>query len=324
MGVPLKDWLLNRHIPDREPTVSLWRSLSVRRCCGPSDRSADARELDVRLLLSGYACRTLALADERRLHLAALDSQDLFDDLAEEDLFREALADEVFRERLKQRLRDLNERSSSRAVADWLNRPSASFALASAALAIVIWVGALFHPQWQGKLSGSLEPTAGPSHAKEFLPEARPPVAAGQEEEPISLERLWNSAEPRRASGVELSLNRPGDIWAYAKGEPMRIAFSVPWDASVVLLSKSPEGVITRLFPDDYRPSIRVRANESVAVMHAGQRESYAAEPMGRHYLRLLVFPVGTDPLHAGASGRIPLLAVERDFLVHDRSGNGD
>ena len=277
------------------------------------------RDIDVRHLLGAYATGTLSPAEERRLHAAALDDQQLFDALADEELLREALADRAFRQRLQRRLRELNERSSrslASKFADWFRQPVVLAGAAVAAMALVIGTGVLLKTQGPGGPGAGLEPATRPSGIEE-LPSA--PPSAGTEG--ISLERLWDSARPSQVGGVELGLNRSGTTPRYAVGDPIRIGFRVRRAAAVALLSRSPDGAVTQVFPNRQWSSPVVRANERVVVPSAGQGYSRVAGPRGRHELRLLVFPPDVDPLQPGAAERERPVVVEQQYLVVGSQG---
>ena len=232
------------------------------------------------------------------MHLAALEDQRLFNALAGEDLLREVLADESFRARLNERLLALSGHTPAVAMAgapNWLQRPAASCAIGIAALALATSAGALIRSQRRGRPSGGLEYSAGPSRDKVLVPKLSLPATAAPDNEVLPLELLWNSAETSRAKGVALNLDCQGDPPVYAQGKPLRIEFSVPWEASVLLLSKGPNGMITRLFPDDRCPSMLVRTNEKVAIILNRYDDSRLAGPMARHSLRLRNIRRGSD-----------------------------
>ena len=134
------------------------------------------------------------------------------------------------------------------------------------------------------------------------------------------LESLWESARPRRVRGVELDLDRSGTVPRYEVGDPLRIGFSVQRDAAVVLLARRPGGAVSQYFPNRRRSSPRVGANERVMVPGAGQGYLRVSGPLGRHALRLLVYPPNVDPLEPDAD-RERSLAVEREFAVVGRRG---
>ena len=96
----------------------------------------------------------------------------------------------------------------------------------------------------------------------------------------------------------------------------MRVEFSVPEDAIVVILAKPPGGGVTRWFPSRLQPSAFVRANEKVMVPRAGQGRMRVAGPPGRHRLRLLVFPLGTDLVDVKSIGRGRPRVAERQYQV--------
>lgn len=276
------------------------------------------REIDVRELLGAYATGTLLPAEERLLHEAALDDQELFDALADEDLLREALADPVFRQRLQRRLRELRGRSSrslSFPLADWLRRPMVLAGAAVVAIALVIGTGVLRKMRDLDGFGPGLQPATRPSGVEE-LP-SRPMDGADR----TSLERLWERARPSQIAGVELVLDRSGTVPRYATGDPIRIGFSVQREAAVVLLSQDPNGFVRQYFPNQRRSSPRIGANERVVVPGAGQGFLRVSGPSGRHALRLLVFPPNADPMQLGTPGSERPLAVEREYQVVGRQG---
>ena len=309
--------------------------MSIRR--SPSDvdlRSRiDARgvatetEVGVRELVGAYACDILSPREERRLHEAALDDQDLFDALAEESLLREAFADEAFRQRLLCRLRVLEEgfpRRVAAGLAALFGQPSTLLAVGTAAIGIVAGFGGLFRALQPPSPDSSSRAASQPIEERELPSDFRSFNFFGGHEHSVQLGRLWNSVRPGSVTGVELRLNRQGIPPHYTRGEPMRVGFSVPKEAAVVMLSKSPEGVVTQLFPDERRSSPLVRANERVTVPSAGQGDSWLAGPIGRHRLRLLVFAPGADPFKAEPAGQVRPMAVERLFSVLAHPSAGD
>ena len=92
----------------------------------------------------------------------------------------------------------------------------------------------------------------------------------------------------------------------------------------MVLLARNPEGAVKRLFPEGPKLWTDVHANERFAVTHVERNESRLARSIGRYDLRLLVFPVGSDPLQATANETIQNLAVERGFEVLSPLRNSD
>lgn len=297
----------------------IWRSPSKAGSEGGFSADPSSLEIDTWQLLGAYAFGTLSVAEERRLHSAALIDQDLFNALADEDLLRTALEDEAFHKRLKERLLDRSERFPAHAllrVRDWLGRPTAALAIGAVALVIVLSTGALLFLPETGNPGTASEYSGRPIQAKGLLSPPPAPPLVGWDESASSLEFLWNSADPTWSDGVQLTLDQSGDPPQYAAGEAVRIGFSVRRDVTVVLLAKNPEGAVTRLFPNGPEPWIQVRANEKIAVTHIERDESRLAGSIGRHDLRLLVLPVGIDPVQAVTNETSWKLAVEQGFEV--------
>ena len=269
-------------------------------------------------MLGAYAWATLSAAEERQLHQAALEDQELFNALADEDLLREALEDEAFRQRLQRRLRELNGEGPVRGFASvltgWFRRPAVVAAAGLTAVLLAVGIPLLLEWTSPGGARMDFEPAVQPGQAK-GLPSARESEAGGRIGGE-SLERLWDLGRTGRDPGVELGLDRSGEVPRYAVGDRMRVGFSVPRDAVVVLLARAPGGAVTRLFPNRRRSSPLVGAGERVMVPRAGQGYARVAGPPGRHRLRLLAFPPGTDLPEAGLAGRGRPLAAERKYQV--------
>jgi hypothetical protein len=265
-----------------------------------------------RAYLGAYASGSLSRSEERRLHRAALDDQELFNELAQEELLREVFSDSVFRQRVMRRLRSLEERPRfgwAALFASWFRQPA--FAAGAAMAAMVLAAGvALFQEERIPREAAKGLESAG-AMEKGLVPEPETDSALAGTGRDGLLEQLWGQARLGREDGVELGFDRPGDVPRYAVGEGIRVRFSVPSDASVVLLAKGPAGVVTRLFPDSRHPSPQVRANEQVQVPSAEQDILRVTGPGGRNRLRLLVLLP-----EAEAVGRERALAVERSFDV--------
>ena len=271
---------------------------------------------DVKHYLGGYAWGILSPAEERRLHEAALDDQDLFNALAHEHLFREALEDEEFRSRLKRRLRELNERPGrvfQLGFSDWFKRPAVSFAAVAATLILAVGLYRLSEMRSPGP-EGDGDDSAAVLIAPKSL-EPAPQSTSRVEGDGESLERLWDRAriEP---DAISLELDRPGQIPRYVEGEPLQISFSLAQDAAVLLLARDREGIVRQIFPNEYQSSPLVCANQRFVVPQAGLDHWLFAAKTGRHRLRLLVFPAGSDPLEPGSGGLNRPQAAELQYQV--------
>lgn len=304
-----------------------WQSTSKTCREGAVDADPSNPEIDVWQLLGAYAFGTLSPIEEQRLHSAALIDQALFDALADEHLLGMALEDQAFRKRLRQRLLHLSKRFPANAlpyVRDWLGRPTASLAIATVTLVVALSTVAWLFPAKTGGPSTAAEFSDRPIQTKGLAPTPPASPPGGWDENASSLEFLWHSADPTWGGGAQLTLNRSGEPPQYALGEAVRIRFSVRKDAAVVLLARNPGGAVTQLFPEGPELWTHVRANERFSLTHVERNESRLAGSIGRHDLRLLVFPVGSDPLQVAANETIRKLAVERGFEVLSPSRNSD
>lgn len=272
-------------------------------------------KIDIRQWLGAHAAGTLSPAEERKLYEAALNDQDLFNELGEESLLREALTDEEFRRKLKRRLRELDSSSSRAGVAglmDWIKRPEMALAACLAVVALVFGVGPLFR---SGTDTGTV---AGGDPSGEDLDRFNT-FAPPSPDERLDIdvpEWLWDISTPGQHAGVELELDREGDPAQYELGEIIRIEFSVPEDSEVFLLRQDPSGTVVLLFPNGRRAPPFVQAGEQVEVSTVGQGEVDPSGPSVLHRLRLFVFPPGTDPLASAPETQGRPLVEERSYLV--------
>jgi hypothetical protein len=98
---------------------------------------------EIQKLLGGYATNTLSEAERRVLFEAALEDQELFDELAKEEALREVLQDPSARQQLIVALGPAREPFAARAW-QWLHRPAA-LARAGGVAALLIVAGLVLH-----------------------------------------------------------------------------------------------------------------------------------------------------------------------------------
>ena len=127
---------------------------------------------EIRRLIGGYATGTLTDSERTLLFEAALDDQNLFDELAREDELRELLAEPGVRQRLVQSLAPREAQPPVR----WWMRPWPVAALASMALAILIVVAVARAPRAVEIAAVTSAPVEEPRPVNALAPEA-PPAA---------------------------------------------------------------------------------------------------------------------------------------------------
>jgi len=98
-------------------------------------------------LLGGYATGSLTAQERKELFEAALDDQELFDQLASEEALRQTLGDPAIRARLLAALSSA-PMPWSRRLAQWFDRPAGIVATAAAAIAVVS-VGVFLSYRWE-------------------------------------------------------------------------------------------------------------------------------------------------------------------------------
>lgn len=268
-------------------------------------------KIDIRQWLGAFAAGTLSPEEERDLYKAALDDQDLFNELGEEFLLREALSDEAFRRELTRRLRELNstsDRSGMTSLMAWIRRPEMVLATCMAIVALIFGIRPLFRP---GSDTGTGE------EFRQFG--LMPPAGPGEQLAVDVPDWLWSVADPGQHAGVALDLDRVGTIPIYEVGESMRIEFSVPRESSVLLLRRDPSGSVMLLFPNAGRTSPLLQAGERVVVSSVASGDVEASGASDHQTLRLFVFPPGGDPLASAPNRQDPPLVEERRYRVVSR-----
>src|SRR5580700_4750679 len=102
---------------------------------------------EIRKLLGGYATDTLSEAERRALYEAALEDQELFDELAKEQALREVLQDPSARQQLIEALGPAREPFAAR-MWRWMRQP-AMLAVAGGLAVLLIVGGILLRPAKQ-------------------------------------------------------------------------------------------------------------------------------------------------------------------------------
>ena len=231
-------------------------------------------------LLGGHIFGTLTREEQRELHQAALDDQEVFDALADDEPLREALADPVLRREL---LELLDKPTVTDRLRAWLNQPATlghlSGATAALFLALAGWQ--LLAPKpTKGVPGGATAPT---------------PLTAAPSD--------WRVA----FFALPLRSVVPGSI----QGEPPAFRVTVGAAANVLVLERNPDGGVEQLFPAPGGSSA-VGPDKQVAV-----RASMAP---GAHRVRLLVCPPDVEPLSLDSRSLpvlgMRLSIVERTYTV--------
>ncbi|MGD0772400.1 MAG: hypothetical protein ABSC05_06205 [Candidatus Solibacter sp.] len=123
---------------------------------------------DIRKLLGGYATGTLTAEEQQALFAAALEDQELFDQLAREQSLRDLLRDPAARAELLSALDAPAGRTAG--FWQWLRRPEvAGLAMAGVVAIAVVAV-------WQGARIAGVKPPAQPVIVAEVRPQEAPPA----------------------------------------------------------------------------------------------------------------------------------------------------
>jgi hypothetical protein len=249
--------------------------------------------IDPRILLGGHVTGSLNKSESRRLTDAALDDQDIFDELLDLDPLRGVLADAQFRYRLMAELRERVAREGT-PVAERLRRlffrPMVIPTLMAAVtvLLVVLVRQGILHES-SPVVQVALGPAGVPLLREAGILDSR----AGEAER---LREVQEQPVRKSASG-SLAFDRTGDSPAYRIGDPIRIGFKAPTDSSIVIVEERPDGTVTRLFPNRFQSSSRVDAGQTIWVPPAGQGPLEVDGPTGPRTVRVLVFPPDVNPL---------------------------
>jgi len=148
---------------------------------------------DIRKLIGGYATGTLTESERKLLFEAALDDQDLFDELAREQALKEMLDEPGAKSRLISRL------AGARTAVVWWRRPvawSAAAMLATAAV-MILWLRP-GRPETESPAQyAKLQPAPAPASAPSAVTETKPVNEPARSPAPAP-PRLEKRAEVRR------------------------------------------------------------------------------------------------------------------------------
>jgi len=231
-------------------------------------------------LLGGHAFGTLTKEEQRELHRAARDDQEVFDALMDDEPLREALADPSVRREL---LGVLERPTLRERLREWFQQPATlghlSAATAALFVAFVSWQ--LVAPQ---PIRGVLAGDTAPASQGAALADLR-----------IALFTL-----PLRTA-----------IPASIQGEPPAFRLMVAAVARALVVEKKPNGSVKQLFPAPGGGSA-VGPSKEIAVI--------ASREPGVHRLRLLVCPQDIEPLSLDARAlsalETRLTVIERTYEV--------
>lgn len=216
---------------------------------------------DIEKLLGGYATGTLTDEERRTLFEAALNSQDLFDGLADEEALRELLSDPVARQRLLLALQPA-EAPARRGWLAWLARPS-SWALAGGLAAAAVIAVIVVRTGDRAITPVALKRTAETerqalSVAPPPAAEPAPPLAKPKASPPVTRRKAAPQARERKdlpaPPVVAGATAPPAPMQAEAMSEFRRAesdvaAVSAP-PLRYAVLKRAPDGVYIEALPD--------------------------------------------------------------------------
>jgi hypothetical protein len=251
---------------------------------------------DPRHLLGGYVTSSLNKTEENRLMQAALENQDLFDELLDLEQLRGALEDPRLRAQIKNELRarvNSHPLGLIERLRRLLFRPYVVPAVSLGAVALLLL---LVRQGFVERDSLIAQVTLSPPGSAMLRAASLTPATEGEEQR---LTDARKQPPPAAASG-SLMLDRSGSRPSYRVGDRMRIGFRLKGPAAAVLIEERSGGSSVRLFPNRFQESPQVSAGQPITVPPPGQGDLEVEAPPGARTLRLLIFPPDTDPLNSG------------------------
>ncbi|HEV8144922.1 MAG TPA: hypothetical protein VGP79_01000 [Bryobacteraceae bacterium] len=252
---------------------------------------------EIRKLLGGYATGTLTAAEQKLLFEAALDDQELFDELEREQALKEMLDQPGARSRLVAALEPATPTAKS-----WWSKPWPWAAAATVAMGVVIAVALWPKPHkvelysaannpapvpvssptvadhGQAKLAASKEDLASKPQSAPVKPPAAataaPPALRDRQEQPRADEARKAANESEKKSEVDAKDNAIREVAAAAPPAPVRaiVPPSAPAGAQIV---PDPGPVQSQFRPTEQSPSVQ----QSQLAQTQGGISRLAAEP---------------------------------------------
>ncbi len=290
-------------------------------------------------LASGHATETLSPAERRDLYRAALDDQEIFDQLVEEESWRQLFSAPGVRQELLEVLakpasaaaagaRDGgNTRGGFRTWLAGLRVPPLAMGAAAAALLAVALV-----PRWLelGVAPGEDSPGAPPAVVEapptELVPKSYDPEGGADprpESATRSLQPKSTGSEPLVREGIlnlsyTLELNQPDQprqvpgTWAFRPGDQFRLRLGVDFTAWLYLFNRAAgDAVYTVLYPHagEVNP---LRPTQRDVLLPAGIWLTMDDTPEDEE----LVLVASTRPFALAAAGRETVAAGELDAAL--------
>lgn len=248
-----------------------------------------------RLPLGGYVAGNLTAEEERAVCRAALDNQEIFDELADSEELRHLLQSPRARRDLLETLDTLDRPASDRWFG-WLRRPfglALAGSVAAAAFVLALFWDKLFYS------NAPLPPSIGMAE-KTFAEQA---AALGPR-----IFALPVTARPGDPGAPVLETNQT----SYRTGDAFRIRFTCPTGSHALVVERRPDGSFVQHFPNAVQSELAIDGGE-VFVPASGQGSAAAAGPEGTHSVRLVIYPANRTPA-AGIGAAVAV--VETQYTV--------
>lgn len=246
-----------------------------------------------KLPIDGHASNNLTHEEQQLLYAAARDSQEVFDQLADDEEMRLLLESPQVRRELIAAI-EVDERTFTSRFLSWGRRPLVP--VLAAGFGAVLAIGLLWNLLHDRRLS--------------------------EEPSPVHSSLVYSAAFTARLFSIPVSppsrdLGGPTlEVQALFRiGNSFRVRFSAPPGSRVFLIERRPSGSLIQHFPSTLQPESSIGESGEVTVPASDRPAPVVSSEIGAHKLRLIIFPPGVDPLVDFNSASKPSV-IEEEFRV--------
>jgi len=246
-----------------------------------------------KLPIDGHAVNNLTQEEQQELYAAARDSQEVFDQLADDEEMRLLLESPQVRQELIATI-NAGESTSTGRFFPWGRRPLLPVLAAGFGAALAI--GFLWDLLHDRRLPGK------PS-----------PVPSSWVSSAEFTARLWAipiSPPSRDLGGPSLEVQD-----RYRIGNSFRVRVTAPPGSRVFLIERLPSGGFIQHFPSTLQPESLIGESGEVTVPILDRPAPVVSSELGAHKLRLIIFPPGVDP-SVDVSSASKASVIEEEFRV--------
>lgn len=255
-----------------------------------------------KLPLGGHAANNLTPEEKQAVYRAALDNQEVFDELANSEHLRQLLQKPSARRELLAALDEADRKARQtwlEKLTGWLAQPAGRLVLAGG-LAAAFAIGLFYDKLLPTKPTIS----TGPELAQQQTGPTDAGILGGQ------IFALALAPVTKDLGAPALSLNQQ----TYRPGDPLRITVSAPAGGYAVVTELRPDGTYYQHFPNALESSAKIPPSGELTIPASGQGAATVNSTPGVYRLRLAIFPPDLNPLTGSvvsAASRITVLETQ-------------